>query len=93
MDDSEEIFQEVLDFCHRNNILAPLATAMGLLEEYFGQSDVMIRIHDGKILLEVLAEEDDEEALDNYSDYLQQWVSMIPWPERDRIHLQLVAKF
>jgi len=91
----EQISGEVLSFCSNTGILNYLYKAIDIAEKCF---DTTIKKRETEleqdpetgekwIAINITIEGEVEDFLTKYDDYISNWVSATPWPERDKIRL------
>ena len=71
-----------------------LSTCISLVSKYFANAqnvDVQWEqdpeIEDNWISVEVTIEDEIDRVLDNYDNYTNEWITLIPWHEREQVRL------
>jgi hypothetical protein len=91
----EQISGEVLSFCSNTGILNYLYKAIDIAEKCFDttikkrKTELEQDPETGEkwIAINITIEGEVEDFLTKYDDYINNWVSATPWPERDKIRL------
>lgn len=91
----EQISGEVLSFCSNTGILNYLYKAIDIAEKCFDttikkrKTELEQDPETGEkwIAINITIEGEVEDFLTKYDDYISNWVSATPWPERDKIRL------
>ena len=98
MDDfNESIPEHILGFCIKNHIMPYLFIKLDMIEENFGIKEevyMSIRVNDRgeeRLYIEVEVDMEDDVLQECYADFLRDWVTEVPWPERDLIKLEFIT--
>ena len=85
---------ELLCFCSRQEILHVLPLALDLVEKFLsGYQELDIQQEqdpetgESWLAIEITIEGDVDHVLDGYDRYMNEWVSRVPYPERDKVCL------
>jgi hypothetical protein len=91
---SHHLTSRTLSFCSQRDILQYLLDAIRLVKSCFPTlQELQIEpekdpeTDDEWLVLDVTVKGDVNEILDQYDNYTDQWVSSVPWPERNMIRL------
>jgi hypothetical protein len=89
-----QITPEIIEFCSRERITSYLPTAVNSAEKNFPTiSELKIEVEqdpeteEGWLVLNITIRGEVDEVLNNYDNYINYWVSTVPWPERQKIRL------
>lgn len=86
--------QEILHFCSRQGIIKYLPTAIDLLERRFS-SIKDVHMQEGQdpetgeewLTLNFTIQGQIDEVLDKYDKYTDEWNSLVPWPDREKVRI------
>ena len=85
---------EVRDFCAQQGILKYVPTAIDLAKQHFSSiQDIYLRLEDDPeageewLMIDVTVHGEVDEVVKSHNDYIADWVSLVPWPERDKVRL------
>lgn len=86
--------QEILHFCSRQGILEYLPPAMELIEKSFPsiqglhlEQEQDPETGEEWLTINFTLRGQPNEILDSYDKYTDEWVSLVPWPERDKVRM------
>jgi hypothetical protein len=89
-----QVTPEIVEFCSRERITSYLPTAVNSAEKNFPTiSELKIEVEQDPeteeewLVLNVAIRGEVDEVLNNYDNYVNYWVSTVPWPERQKIRL------
>jgi hypothetical protein len=85
---------DALAFCLRQRLLRPLLIAIDLIKQYFPKvQDLHLQLDqdpetgDEWLVLDITVQGEVDDVLESYEAYTSQWVSSVPWPQRDKLRL------
>lgn len=85
---------EVKKFCEGHGIQRYLQSAISLAKEYFPFIQELTLEVEGDpesneewVTIDITVEGNIEEIIENYDNYISKFISIIPWPEREKIIL------
>lgn len=88
------IHQGVEDFCLRHRLFDALSIALYMVKRYFPTAhEARLQVEEdpeteeAKLVLDITIQGEIDEVLASYDAYTSQWVTTVPWPQRDHFRL------